>query len=58
MNTCYFTGYNNPAKHIRPTLANAIEQHIAIYSVTTFLFGCYGVFIRMAKVAAPGFPVS
>ena len=46
--TCFFIGHREVPEEIRPRLAEAVERHIAEYSVREFVVGHYGAFDRMA----------
>lgn len=44
---CFFIGHRDTPPTIRPSLVNAVEQHIVAYGVARFIVGHYGDFDRM-----------
>lgn len=51
MKSCFFIGYRDAPEGIMPSLAEAVEQHIAEFGVCEFVVGHYGAFDRMAARA-------
>lgn len=46
--SCFFIGHREADESLRPTLAQAVERHIAEYGVTDFFVGHYGGFDSLA----------
>lgn len=51
MKSCFFIGHREAPSTIFPSLAEAVEHHIADFDVTEFIVGNYGAFDRMAARA-------
>lgn len=49
--TCFFVGHREAGENLQEPLAQAVEQHIAMYGVTNFVVGQYGGFDRLAAWA-------
>lgn len=47
--TCFFIGNRHTPSSIKKQLVDAVEQHITVYGVTTFIVGRYGAFDSMVQ---------